>query len=439
MLRELFVWPYHIYMRWFRRPHISVVPLIICVIIIAATFLHEVVFQKPPLTQIGRNVEASGVVAEDPEFKKGYTRVQLEADYGRVYIMLRGKQSIARSEELTVSGKLEAGFGTFVAFIKEPKIISIKQPAQKDFALRIRDWFSARFRELVPDETENGLALSYLLGQKTLLTSELKDSLRLVGLSHIVVASGFHLAVVVNIAKKRFGKISRFATFAGATIMLVSYVSITGFTPSMMRAGLATFLALWAWYYGRRFHPARLILYVMALSLLLNSSNINNLAWQLSFASYTGIIFLTPLITKTLYGDKKPGYFASIIIASIAAQSLCLPIAIYNYGSIPGLAIVANLLISPLIAPTMLLTFLTGLTALPPLAWATSLLLKIQIAVVKYLSSISWASTEIGKYDVRVFLVLPVIIIAAIVMFKATHHSYRPAYALEKSRKNGKI
>ena len=127
MLRDKYVQPYHKKMRWIRHPHISVIPLIICVIIIAATFLHEVVFQKPPLAQIGRNVEASGVVAEDPEFKKGYTRVQLEADYGRVYIMLQGKQSIARSEELTVSGKLEAGFGTFVAFIKEPKIISIKQ------------------------------------------------------------------------------------------------------------------------------------------------------------------------------------------------------------------------------------------------------------------------------------------------------------------------
>ena len=407
--------------------------------IIAATFLYEVVIPKKPLTQIGRNVEIGGIVAEDPEFKKGYTRVQLETDFGRIYIMLQGEQAIARSEELAISGKLEEGFGTFVAFMKEPKIVSIKQPSQKDFALQIRDWFSARFCKLVPDETEHGLALSYLLGQKTLLTSELKDSLRLVGLSHIVVASGVHLAVVVNIAKKRFGKISRFATFAGATIMLISYVSITGFTPSMMRAGLATFLALWAWYYGRRFHPARLILYVMALSLLLHSSNINNLAWQLSFASYTGIIFLTPLITKTLYGNKKPGYFASIIIASIAAQSLCLPIAVYNYGTIPGLAIVANLLVSPLIAPTMLFTFLTGLTAFPPLTWLTSILLKIQITIVDYLANISWASMEIGKYDARVFLILPIIFIAAIVMFRASHHSYRPVYALEKSQKNGKI
>ena len=389
--------------------------------------------------QVGRNVSLSGVVAEDVEYKKGYTRVQLETDIGRVYVMLAGQKALDRSSKLVVEGKLEEGFGTFAAFMKEPHLVSIEQPNQNDFALKIRDWFSARFQKLVPDETEHGLALSYLLGQKVLLTADLKDALRLVGLSHIVVASGFHLAVVVNVAKKRFGKISRFATFTGATIMLLGYISITGFTPSMMRAGLATFLSLCAWYYGRHFHPARLILYVMALSLLINPSNVNNLAWQLSFASYTGIIFITPLITKLLYGEKQPGFFASIIIASVAAQSLCLPIAIYNYGTIPGLAIIANLLISPLIAPTMLLTFLAGLTTLPLLGWLVSVLLKIQITIVEYLASIPWASMDIAPHDARVLLLWPAIIILAVATFCITRHSYRPTYALEKSSKNGKI
>lgn len=394
---------------------------------------------KNTLPQIGKNVKISGVVTADPEYKKGYLRFQLEADFGCVYVMTKGDRKIERSSRVSLEGKIEEGFGTYVAFIKEPKILLIEQPNQKDFALVIRDWFSERFRKLIPDETESGLALSYLLGQKVLLTEDLKNALRLVGLSHIVVASGFHLSVVVSVAKKRFGKVSRFATFAGATIMLASYISITGFTPSMMRAGLATFLSLCAWYYGRRFHPARLILYVMALSLLIDPSNVSNLAWQLSFASYIGIIFLTPLITKTLFGDKQPGFFMTIIIASIAAQSLCLPLAVYNYGTIPGLAIVANLLISPLIAPTMLLTFLTGLTAFAPLSWLTSLFLKIQIMIVNYLANISWGSIEISKNNALVFLAWPAIIVAAIIMFRSTGHSYRPAYTLEKSRKNGKI
>ncbi len=394
---------------------------------------------KEAPAQIGKTVELSGIVAEDVEFKKDYSRLQFETDIGRVYVMLKGKREIARSDKLTVAGKLEAGFGTFAAFMKEPRLVATDTSKQKDFALIVRDWFSERFQKLVPDKTENGLALSYLLGQKVLLTNDLKDDLRTVGLSHIVVASGFHLAVVVGVAKKRFGKLSRFATFVGATMMLAGYISITGFTPSMMRAGLATFLSLCAWYYGRHFHPARLILYVMALSLILNPSNVNNLAWQLSFASYTGIIFLTPLTIKTLFGDKKPGSIANIIIASLAAQSLCLPIAIYNYGSIPGLALLANLLVSPLIAPTMLFTFLTGLIGLPPLAWLTSLLLKLQIAIVGFLARIPWGSIEIAPYDARVFLVWPLIIAGAIIMFCTTKHRYRPTYALEKSQKNGKI
>ena len=134
----------------------------------------------------------------------------------------------------------------------------------------------------------------------------------------------------------------------------------------------------------------------------------------------------------------KPGG-NNLCIASIAAQSLCLPLAVYNYGTIPGLAIIANLLVSPLIAPTMLLTFLVGLTTFAPLVWPTQALLKVQIAIVNHLADVPWGSVEIGENNPLVFLVWPIIIAVAILMFRLTQHSYRPVYALEKSPKNGKI
>jgi hypothetical protein len=82
---------------------------------------------------------------------------------------------------------------------------------------------------------------------------------------------------------------------------------------------------------------------------------------------------------------------------------------------------------------------LTGLIGFPLLAWLTSLLLKLQISIVGFLAKMPWGSIEISQYDARVFLVWPLIIAAAIIMFHATQHRYRPAYTLEKSQKNGKI
>lgn len=336
---------------------------------------------------------------------------------------------ISRSDQLTLQGKIQAGFGNYAAFIYHPTIKSVSHPNMPDFAMKLRDIFSQTVVKQINNEEQSNLALSYLTGQKTLLTEEQKQKLRLAGLAHVVVASGYHLAVVVGLAKKYLGKISRFACAAGALLLMTIYISVTGFTPSMARAGLMTALSLWAWYYGRKFHPARLILYVMALSLIYDSSLITNLAWQLSFASYAGIIFITPVLIKFFYGEKQPGFVANIIIASISAQLFCLPLTLYYFGSVPLLALVANVLVTPAIPFAMLGTFLLGITKIPLLTFATKQILYFQLWIIDGIAAIPWASIDFGVGNPLVFLAyLP--ILALILLLKwSTRYSYRPSYA----------
>ena len=379
---------------------------------------------------VGKTVTLSGVVAGDIEYKKDDYRFRLDTEYGAVYIMLEQlPESLKRSDELTLCGTLQAGFGNYDGFLYRPTVTKIAHSSTPDFAVQLRDGFSQSVVEQIGNEEQSNLALSYLTGQKTLLTEEQKQKLRLVGLAHVVVASGYHLSVVVGLAKKYLGKISRFACVAGALLLLTVYISITGFTPSMARAGLMTVLSLWAWYYGRRFHPARLILYVMAISLLLDLNYVTNLAWQLSFASYAGIIFISPLLAKFLYGDKKPGYVAGLIIASISAQLLCLPFTLYYFGSFPLLALVANVLVTPAIPFAMLGTFLLGVTHFPPLVFITKQILAFQLAVIDYLAAIPWTSIDFGAENPLVFLSYIPILALLLLLRRATRYSYRPSYA----------
>ena len=74
----------------------------------------------------------------------------------------------------------------------------------------IRDWFAIRIKQVVP-EPEVNLGISYLLGMRENLPDDLSDNLKSVGLAHIVVASGAHLSILVEVARKLFSKISRFA------------------------------------------------------------------------------------------------------------------------------------------------------------------------------------------------------------------------------------
>ena len=295
----------------------------------------------------------------------------------------------------------------------------------------MRDGISNNVTQSLGNPEKSGLALSYLLGQKTQLSAEQKSKLRLAGLAHIVVASGYHLSIVVNIAKKRFGKISRFATSAGAVAMLLIYISITGFSPSMMRAGIIVLLSLWAWYFGRKYHPFRLLLYAAAITLLIDKNLITNVAWQLSFASYAGIVFLSPLIVSFLYGEQKPHYFSSIIIASISAQIFCLPLNVYYFGSISGLAIISNVLITPTIPIVMLLTFVTGIVNIVPIVFVLSKLLDFQQMIVDWISAIPWANLELASSDARVFLLYIIVGILIVLLKWRTGYQYAPDYRVK--------
>ena len=132
----------------------------------------------------------------------------------------------------------------------------------------MRDGFAEQVeRQVGSPEAELGLA--YLAGMKNGLDDQLNEKLRIVGLSHVVVASGTHLSILVGFARKIFGRISRFAGVFGALLLIFSFGSIIGWTASITRAALVSSLTILMWYVGRKWQPFRLIILVMAVTLLI--------------------------------------------------------------------------------------------------------------------------------------------------------------------------
>ena len=222
-----------------------------------------------------------------------------------------------------------------------------------------RDWFADRIDVLIP-EKENKLGKSYLLGMKSDLPEDFTEYLRVVGLTHIVVASGAHLSILVEIARKIFGKLSRFAGLFFSLLFILFFMAMVGWTPSIMRAGIMAILTLITWYVGRKMAPLRMIVTVMSLTLLVKPSFLINIGWLLSFASYAGIMLLGPELNRFFYGEKKPGFIGSTVLTTVAATLMTLPVTLYFFGAVSLISVIANLLILPTLSFAMGLTFLAG-------------------------------------------------------------------------------
>ena len=135
---------------------------------------------------------------------------------GTLYVTLSGSDGLTadgllRSDHLTLNGTLQAGFGTFAATLYRPTVTGWSRASPGDLAAQFKLWFASLVQTYIPSPASD-LGLSYLLGYKAGLSDELSDTLQIVGMTHVVVASGSHLGILVGAARKLFGRLSKFAS-----------------------------------------------------------------------------------------------------------------------------------------------------------------------------------------------------------------------------------
>lgn len=358
----------------------------------------------------GKRVQIVGIVREDGDVNKrgelvlriGGIKAQGRDLAGELWVTTANRAGIARSDRVTIDGKLLPGFGSFVGSVQHAEIVSVERQQPGDVALTVRDDFSRHIEEGLGGAAAS-LGEGFLLGQKRGLPEELTSALKVAGLTHIVVASGYNLTILVRLARRLFEKVSKFLSLFSSLLLVGAFISITGFSPSMTRAGLVSLLALWAWYYGRRFHPVTLLSFVGAMTLLINPSYAwGDLGWQLSFAAFAGVMIVAPLVHAYFFGEEKPNWLVQILIETISAQVATVPIILFVFGQLSNVSPLANLLIVPFVPFAMLLVFVAGIGGyvLPQfasvIAWPAQTLLDAMVGVINWCANLSWAQTTIA-------------------------------------------
>lgn len=387
---------------------------------------------------IGQQVIVVGLVAEDTSMDaSGRQKIKLknvvvndqEID-GVVWVGTSSQTDIKRSDGVVVSGRLSKGFGNFPASIHQAQIVEVIRIKHSDLARETRDWFAENIRQVV-DEPESSLGIGFLTGQHSNLPEDLNNNLRILGLTHIIVASGYNLTILVRFSRRVFSKISKYWATMTSLLLIFGFVLVTGFSPSMSRAALITGISIIAWHYGRRIHPVVLLSFVAALTAFINPGYVwGDLGWYLSFAAFAGVIILAPLIYHYFWGDKKkPGSLHQIFLETLSAQIMTAPIIAFAFSQYAPLAISANLLILIFIPLAMTLTFLAGLAgigaaSLAFLAFPATLVLSYITLVVDKLALLPIALMEINFSIGALIFTYAVILTSMIFFWRRSNHNF---------------
>lgn len=389
---------------------------------------------------IGEKVVVVGTVSEDVATGKGEQQqiklnkltIQGKQMNGQIWLSTPEKLPIKRSDKVTIEGTMTEGFGNFAASMYRAKITSIERASYGDVARDVRDEFAASVREGIK-EPEASLGVGFLTGQRSSLPLELDEQLKIVGLTHVVVASGYNLTILVRFTRRIFARISKFLATATAGGLIVGFVLMTGFSPSMSRAGLVAGLSLIAWYYGRVIHPVVLLLSVAGFTAFINPLYVwGDIGWYLSFAAFAGVIILAPLVHDYFWGHaKRPGAVRQILVDTSCAQLTTMPIMALAFGTYSLYALPANLLVLSLVPLAMLLVFFTGLVGLvlPALVtiagWPAQVVLQYMTTVISWIASKPGAQGTITVSPMMMCLSYVVLFAVGYLLWKKTHHSFR--------------
>lgn len=392
---------------------------------------------------IGQKITLTGVVGADPQAAEAdaqavaLTKVEIQrTDYGgTIYATLVEAPQLRRGDKLSLEARLSPGYGPYAASAYGGRLLGVERPV--DIFLEMRDAFSGALREVM-GEPMASLGVGILVGQKSELSSDFSEALKVAGLTHIVVASGYNLTILVRMARRLFEKISKYQAALWSVLMVLGFMAITGWSASMTRAGLVAGLSLWAWYYGRQFHPVTLLAVAAAITTVVYPPYVwGDIGWVLSFTAFAGVIILGPLLHAHFYGEQKAGFLARTLLETISAQLLTLPIMLGVFGQFSVVALLSNIIILPLVPLVMLLSFIAALSQMiiPAVAvfvaWPAQQVLGYMVWAVNWTASFPWAQVKIQMPWWGIVVSYGVIVLLCVYLRRATGYSLRQVNIVE--------
>ncbi len=371
-----------------------------------------------------------GVVVSEPDIRKDQIKYTVQAKEifldqeqknitGKVLVTLPRYPEYEFGQKLNIKGKMLtpkiykdfsykdylSKFGIYsVSYNPEVQVVSY---SEGNILLKKILNFKKRFKNKLNSlfhEPQSSLLNGIILGEKRGMPEDLREKFDIVGVSHIIVISGFHVSIIAGLLMNlllvlRFSKINALI-FSILGILL--FIVVTGFQTSAIRAAIMGTLVLLAVFSGRLNNPRNVIILAAVIMLLINPKLLRyDIGFQLSFLATLGIIYLSANIKKYLLFLPEIFKIRESAAMTLSAQFLTLPIIIYNFERVSLIAPLANILIVPLVPISMGLGGLAGFAGFisgylsQGIAYMAWMILTYKIIVVEFLASLNFSSYEI--------------------------------------------
>lgn len=208
-----------------------------------------------------------------------------------------------------------------------------------------------------------GLLPGLVDGDTSQLDPVLANRFRIAGLTHLTAVSGTNCSLLVGsvaLLLRRLRASPRTTALVGLGVLVI-FVLIARPSPSVLRAALMSAIALFGLATGRQRDLLPALAATCLLLLVWQPGLAADLGFALSVAATAALLLLAPGLLAFLRGRGVPTGLAEPLAVAAAAHLVTMPLIAGISGRISVVAVPANLLAEPVVAPVTVLGVLAAL------------------------------------------------------------------------------
>lgn len=329
-------------------------------------------------------------------------------------VTARGVLAPARQGELTVA----------VLRVRGPPQDVTRAPVWQRAAEVLRSGLREASTTLDPEPA--GLLPALVVGDTAELSPRVVEEFRTAGLAHVLAVSGANLAILCGavLLLLRVFRVGPRGCAAGAAVALVGFVILAGPEPSVLRAAVMGAVALLALVLGRERSALPALAASVIVLVLYDPALGTDPGFALSVVATAALVLFAPRWAASLRDRGVPIGLAEALAVPVAASLATAPLVVGISGRISLVAVLANMLVAPVVAPATVLGVLAAVVA-PVHGGAARLLVELAGPEAGWLITVGRRASEVPNASVRWpsgwlgGLLLAVVLLLAYGLFKA--------------------
>ncbi|WP_050606810.1 ComEC/Rec2 family competence protein [Clostridium niameyense] len=202
-----------------------------------------------------------------------------------------------------------------------------------------------KFKQYLGEE-KAATVMSLCFGETKYMSNSEKDTLKKLGVVHVISVSGFHMALIYNVIEK-------IIKFPFSIPVALLYVVFTGMKASSIRAFIMILILKSSKKFFRKYDSLSALSLACIIILLKKPYYILDIGFMLSFLCTLGIILNNKKMSRYLY--KLPRKLNESLSLTLSAQIYSFPYICFTLKNFGLGFIIGNLILVPLYAPVVLL------------------------------------------------------------------------------------